>query len=408
MIHPMHLHGFPFTVNSFGMAGRDSLVTKQNQRLVVTQFLTTVANTMRITWVPEKEGNWLFHCHLLDHVLPESFLRKQPMNHATMSAETHAREGMGGLVMGMHVSPDKKFGKQSLRKRKPERTLRLIVGDQPQNALHNIHGKGFQLTENGMSISKENTSPGPPIILTKDQPVAIKVINKLKQPTSIHWHGLEIESYYDGVAGWGSQGKKLSPLIQPGDSFIVHMAPPRAGTFIYHTHMHDKQLLDGLYGALIVLKPGESNMPATDKVILISQGGADIVFTNKWNEGFTNLQYLINGSKNPKPLYLKKGMTYRLRIINISAQQPEYFTSQQSGLFISLKQDGKPVKWKLIDKDGMDIPARLHEVKPADRQRTGHGATTDFEFTPEAVGDYVFEVKVDGAMQVAQVIKVEK
>ncbi len=407
LIHPMHLHGFPFTVNSFGMPGKDSIVPKEKERLVVTQFLTTIVNSMKMTWVPEKEGNWLFHCHLLDHVMPESFLRKKSMSHSVMKLEAHAHDGMGGLMMGIHISPDKKSTKSPMKKRGPERELILMVGAQPQNYFHNISGKGFQLLEKGMPVSKQYHIPGPPIILTKDQPVAIKIINTLKEPTTIHWHGLEIESYYDGVAGWGTDGKKLSPLIQPGDSFTVHITPPRAGTFIYHTHMHDRQLLDGLYGALIVINPGEE-YTERDKILLISQGGSNMIFTNEWDKGFSNVQYLLNGSNNPDTLFLKKNVSYRFRIINISAQQPSYFVSQQSGFFISLKQDGKPVKWKFIAIDGMDLSAKQHEIKDADRQRTGPGSTIDFEFTPDKPGDYRFDIRLDQTVGATQMIKVKE
>jgi hypothetical protein len=116
----------------------------------------------------------------------------------------------------------------------------------------------------------------------------------------------------------------------------------------------------------------------------------------------------MNGSNNPETMYFKKDVSYRLRIINISAQMPEYFTSQQSGFFISLKQDDKPVHWKLIAIDGMDLPARLFEIKVADRQRAGHGSTIDFEFTPDKAGDYRFDSKIAQVLQVTQMIKVEE
>jgi FtsP/CotA-like multicopper oxidase with cupredoxin domain len=408
LIHPMHLHGFPFIVNSFGTAGKDSIVPKEKERLVVTQFITTINNAIRMTWVPEREGNWLFHCHLADHIMPESFLRTQPVDHVAMNLQTHAHEGMGGLIMGIRIVPDKKFVKKTPPKAAVEKELTLEVGEQLQNAFHNPNGKGFRLIEKGIPVSKQFRIPGPPIILTRDQRVAIKIINTLKEPTTIHWHGLEIESYYDGVAGWGNEGKSLSPLIQPGDSFTVHITPPRAGTFMYHTHMHDKQLLDGLYGALIVLNPGETYDPERDKILLVSQGGTNPILPKDWSQGFGDVHYLLNGSNNPETMYFKKDVSYRLRVINISAQLPDYFVSQQSGFFISLKYDDKPVKWKLIAIDGMDLPARLFEIKEADRQRAGHGSTIDFEFTPHQPGDYHFEVKIAKALQVAQMIKVKE
>ena len=99
--HPMHLHGFPFITNSFVFpsAAKDSVIPVEKRKPIVTQNLIPM-NRMRITWVPEKEGNWLFHCHLLDHTLPASFVEDEDRaDHANMNTGTHARDGMGGLIM---------------------------------------------------------------------------------------------------------------------------------------------------------------------------------------------------------------------------------------------------------------------------------------------------------------------
>ena len=54
----------------------------------------------------------------------------------------------------------------------------------------------------------------------------------------------------------------------------MRFTPPRAGTFIYHTHLHDeRQLTSGLYGALIVVEQGETFDPTLDHVIVIGRGG---------------------------------------------------------------------------------------------------------------------------------------
>ncbi|HEX9564019.1 MAG TPA: multicopper oxidase domain-containing protein [Gemmatimonadaceae bacterium] len=44
--------------------------------------------------------------------------------------------------------------------------------------------------------------PGTPLILKQGAHVAITVINRLPEPTTVHWHGMELESYFDGVSGW--------------------------------------------------------------------------------------------------------------------------------------------------------------------------------------------------------------
>jgi len=57
--------------------------------------------------------------------------------------------------------------------------------------------------------------------------IEIEVVNKLKEPTAIHWHGIELESYYDGVPGWTGSGNQITPVIAPGNSFVARMAQRR-------------------------------------------------------------------------------------------------------------------------------------------------------------------------------------
>ena len=44
----------------------------------------------------------------------------------------------------------------------------------------------------------------------------------------MHWHGIELESYYDGVAGFGGSARRVTPVIAPRDSFYARFTPPRA------------------------------------------------------------------------------------------------------------------------------------------------------------------------------------
>jgi len=145
-------------------------------------------------------------------------------------------------------------------------------------------------------------------VLTRNEPTEIEVLNRLQQ-TSIHWHGIELESYYDGVAGWSGSNTHTAPPIVPGESFVARMTPPRAGTFNYHTQWHDEtQLTNGMYGPLIVLPEGEKFDPSTDLTFVFSIGE------------FSNLQKLalITGTPQSKPLRLQTGKKYRFRFINIS------------------------------------------------------------------------------------------
>jgi manganese oxidase len=369
--HPMHLHGFYYTLNSRGNADIDTIFKVKDRFLSITEYLKP-HQTATMTWTPEREGNWLFHCHTLFHIMAGSFLRKIPeMTEEEMNdVTTHAEKTMGGLIMGITVLPDKKEKEQVPDKKIKERELTLIVQEK-KNYYDTLTGKGFVLREGNVSSDINASIPGPPIILERGKPVTIKIINRLKESTTIHWHGLEIESYFDGVAGWGNRGKELAPLVMPGDSFIVHMTPPRAGTFMYHTHMHSFQLFEGMYGAFIVTEPEVKYDSVTNKIFLFSQA--------------TDGKLFINGKQDQESLTLKQGEKYRFRIINITPGVPE--------LTVSLLQNKKPVNWRLLAKDGADLAVQLQVIKLANNQSVSIGQTTDFEFNPRKAGNYLFAAK---------------
>lgn len=177
-------------------------------------------------------------------------------------------------------------------------------------------------------------------------------------------------------------------MIQPGKSFDVYFTPPRAGTFIYHTHMNDlSQLTSGLYGPIIVLPPGETFQPETDKVFIISRNGMR-------KDG----ALLLNGATGPGPLRWIAGQQYRLRFINISAN---------NSVTVTLTQDGTPVMWKSLAKDGADLPAAQALTGPASLL-ISPGETYDFQIRPERDGD--MQLSLDLALlkeKVAQAIRVE-
>jgi len=189
-------------------------------------------------------------------------------------------------------------------------------------------------------------------------PVEITLVNRLQEPTAIHWHGIELDSYYDGVHGWSGAGSRVTPLIDPGGTFVVRFTPPRAGTFIYHTHLHDHQLASGMYGALLVLEAGETFDPAVDHVVVIGQDGPGI-----------DAPTILNGSRYQRFSW-KAGARHRLRFINITPG--DVFVTSLA------KADG-PVQWRLLSKDGAPVPPDEAAPEPA-MQTIAVGETFDFEF----------------------------
>jgi FtsP/CotA-like multicopper oxidase with cupredoxin domain len=212
------------------------------------------------------------------------------------------------------------------------------------------------------------------MVLTQGEPVEIDVVNQMREPTAIHWHGIELDSYYDGVPDYGGIGERKSPAIEPGKSFVARFTPPRAGTFMYHTHWHNfLQLVGGLYGPLIVVPRGQQFDPETDKIFMLSLGGVDD----------RKAPVLINGNPQPEPLQLKAGTKYRLRFMNI--------LPLTRGM-VSLLDGSSPVRWRAIAKDGADLPPAQALVQEA-RQAVSVGETYDFEFEPVTKGDLRLEVQ---------------
>jgi len=207
------------------------------------------------------------------------------------------------------------------------------------------------------------------LVLTRGQPTDIVVINHLREAAAIHWHGVELLSYSDGVAGWSGDGQQLAPVIAPGDSFTAHLLLPRAGTFIYHTHLNDlEQLSSGLYGPIVVLEPGQH-----------FDAKRDHVFVAGWDsqKADPSPRVLINGDSLPQPIKLAAGALQRFRFINIGLALPVGF-----GIY----QDSSLVRWRRMAKDGADLPAH-QAVEVNASQSVQVGETYDFEWTPER-GEY--------------------
>ncbi len=90
-------------------------------------------------------------------------------------------------------------------------------------------------------------TPGPVLRVRQDEEVRVRLINQLKQPTSLHWHGIRIINAMDGVPG------VTQDAVAPGERFDYRFTCPDAGTFWYHPHiMSSEQAARGLNGILIV------------------------------------------------------------------------------------------------------------------------------------------------------------
>jgi manganese oxidase len=276
---------------------------------------------------------------------------------------------MGGLVIGITVLPNANAGPAPIATTATHK-LQLVISDNPAKIpLYTLQVNDLAATMHTASdLHPPPSLLGPPIVLTRGETAEIELKNQTSRPTSIHWHGMEIESYYDGVAGWTGTDQHPSPAIAPGDSFTARMTPPRAGTFIYHTHWHDAtQIHNGLYGPLIVLEPGQKYDPEHDRTFIFGIGQ------------YAPLGYmlLINGHPQPNPVTLQVGTRYRLRLINI--------TSNMVDMRVRLTSNGVPVQWNIVAKDGAEFPPAQLTSSTADMWLTV-GEAYDVEYQAASPG----------------------
>jgi FtsP/CotA-like multicopper oxidase with cupredoxin domain len=368
--HPMHLHGFFFRVDARGDLRTEDVYAPEDRRMAVTEVLRP-AESMRVTWVPDEPGNWIFHCHFMRHM---SRLQNAPLEGPVASRPDHelaagGEEAMGGLVLGITVRPGPGWSPASDA---PRRKLRLHIGRRP-GVFDDAAGYGFVLQEGPEPPAADSVRfPGSPIVLTRGEPSEITVLNRADVPLGVHWHGLELESWADGVPGWSGTPGRVSPAIPPGDSFAVRMTPPRAGTFMYHVHSEPgHQLARGLYGPFLVLEPGEAWDRDRDRLFLLGSLGTG-----------DDPPPAVNGALEPGPLELRAGESHRLRFMHISPDDDKR---------VQLLAGDEPVEWRIVAKDGADLPLHRVHGQPAELA-IFVGETYDVRWTPEAPGDFVLRV----------------
>jgi FtsP/CotA-like multicopper oxidase with cupredoxin domain len=367
--HPMHLHGFHFRVTAKGSGTRDTIYSPETTRLAATEFMVP-GSTFRMEWVPVRAGSWLMHCHMLPHIIPYPARPDSARDHDGHDVARHPMEGMAGLVLG--VTTFDRGGARSGPPAVATRHLRVFAQQAADSGRAIPRGYVLQRGDEPRADSVE--APGSTLVLTRGETTAITVVNRLREPTTVHWHGMELESVFDGVSGWSRTGGSVAPLLAPGDSFTVTITPPRAGTFMYHTHMDEgQQLFTGMYGPMLVMEPGERHDPATDLAFML---GAAV-------EGDTTRLVTVNGRREPPPLVLTAGTTYRLRFANILFAPAARVT---------LAMDSVPLAWTPVAKDGADLPPALRTEIPARLRSIGPGETYDFLWTPDRAVDAVLEV----------------
>lgn len=186
--------------------------------------------------------------------------------------------------------------------------------------------------------------PGPLIRAKVGTTMVIDFANRLKEPSSIHWHGLRIENAMDGVPG------VTQDPVGPAENFIYRLKLDETGTFWYHPHFNSSEQLErGLKGVLIVEEAQKQPWSQDwvwlmDDWLLQKDGtiypqfntGRDLMHDGRWGNAPT-----INGKFKPE-YEVKPGERIRLRLIN--GANARVFSPHIEGLSVDIiAVDGKPV-----------------------------------------------------------------
>ncbi len=212
----------------------------------------------------------------------------------------------------------------------------------------------------GMTVN--GTIPGPTLNFVEGEYAVILVTNNMSVETSVHWHGMILPNFYDGVP------YVSTPPIKPGQTMRYEFSIKQSGTYWYHSHtMLQEQ--SGVFGS-IVIQPKQSTLDYDKDLVLmlsdwtnekprdvqrtlkrgsewygikkgtatplnkvIARGalGAQVNFWKQRMEGadIADIYYpafLINGKQTVEYPDLKPGEKVRLRIIDGAASTSFWMT----------------------------------------------------------------------------------
>jgi CopA family copper-resistance protein len=116
-----------------------------------------------------------------------------------------------------------------------------------------------------MAIAVNGSIPAPTLYFTEGDTAIIRVHNKMKHETSVHWHGILLPNAEDGVPYLTT-----SP-IKPGATHTFTFPLIQSGTYWYHSHtMLQEQ--SGLYGSIVIKRPDE---PVMKELVLVLSDWTD-------------------------------------------------------------------------------------------------------------------------------------
>lgn len=206
---------------------------------------------------------------------------------------------------------------------------------------------------------------GPVIRAKKGDKVNIHIINKLKETTTVHWHGLEVNGENDGGP---------DQAIQPGTtwnpSFTINQ---QASTLWYHPHFSGNtatQVYSGLAGlfyvddevskSLIIPKDyGVNDIPLVIQDRSFNNDGSFKYDTNMM-DGSTGDNIIVNGAIKPN-LDVKR-VKMRFRIVNGANASNFNLKLDNRDTFYQIASDGGFLEIPISQKSIFLAPGERSEI----------------------------------------------
>lgn len=231
--------------------------------------------------------------------------------------------------------------------------------------------------------------PGPELRVREGERLRVVFTNALDEPTTIHWHGVDVPNAMDGVPG------VTQPPVPPGGRFVYEFVARPAGTRWYHTHVAEHRQLDLGLAAPLIIEPAAPEPVAWDREVTLvlddwvtghgrpvpptadgTAGGRGEAGGMMRGRGMGAMMgpmlgghgpaydtMTINGKAYPatEPLRLRRGERVRLRFVNASNEHTHVVRLAGHRLLVT-HTDGNPLEAP-VEVDALPIaPSERYDV----------------------------------------------
>lgn len=203
--------------------------------------------------------------------------------------------------------------------------------------------------------------PGPPLRAGEGDLLRIDLVNRLDEPTNLHFHGLHVSPE--------GNGDNVFVSVPAGGRFLYELQVPfgHGGTFWYHPHTHHRlarQLWHGLAGPLLIDRPGDRTVglaDADEQVVVIKDltivGGRPAPHTTPdWARGKSGNLVLANGQQ--RPTFATTARTVWVRLINACNGRALLLARSDGQPLTAIGLDGRLLETAQPMADALVMPAQ--------------------------------------------------